>query len=168
MSTKTEAEMHDFLDQEFAWRRKELSTIRTDVSAATGASQNALLRAGVALLYAHWEGFVKVATETYVSYVGRRRLKYTELCPGFLALALRNKLRTLSIDDDSSAHVEFVRFLASSLEGNAQIPKLGVIKTGSNLNSKRLRTIVVTLGLDYSAFELKEKFGVDPEIKTGE
>jgi hypothetical protein len=156
MTAKTEFELQELLDEEFAWRRKELSTIRADLNSASGASRNALLRAGVALLYAHWEGFVKIASESYVQYVGRRRLKYKELCPGFLALALRNRLKTFSGNDDASAHVDFVQFLMGDLESNAHLPKLGVIKTGSNLNSKRLKVIVLTLGLDYSGFELKE------------
>lgn len=96
-------------------------------------------------------------------YVGRRRLKYKELSPGFLGLALRNKFNSFLGNDDESAHVDFVRFLTGDLESNAQIPKLGVIKTGSNLNSKRLKTIVLTLGLDYSGFELKEKL-IDEQL----
>jgi hypothetical protein len=163
MKANTEAEIQELLDEEFAWRRKELSTIRADLKTSIGASRNALLRAGVALLYAHWEGFVKVSSEAYLHYVRRRRLKYKELCPGFLALALRNRLKDLSAVDEASTHIGFVTFLVGDLESNAQLPKLGVIKAGSNLNSERLKTIVLTLGLDYSDFELKEKL-IDKQL----
>jgi hypothetical protein len=156
MSLRTEAEIQGFLDEEFAWRRKELSAVRADLVSATGLSRNALLRAATALLYAHWEGFVKVASEAYLEYVGRRRLRYSELSPGFLALALRNRLRLFAGTDDASAHIAFVEFVFGELHGHARLPRLGVIKTGANLNSKRLKMIVLTLGLDYSAFELKE------------
>jgi hypothetical protein len=156
MKARTETEVLELLDDEFAWRRKELSAIWADVTSAATGSHPALLRAGTALLYAHWEGFVKAASEAYVEFVARRRLPYRELCPGLLALALRNGLTALTITDDATAHVVFVEFVLGDLGSHARLPKLGVIKTGSNLNSRRLKTIVLTLGLDYSAFELKE------------
>ncbi len=163
MKARTETEVQELLDEEFAWRRKELSAIWADLNSATGFSRNALLRAGVALLYAHWEGFVKAASEAYVEYVGRRRLQYKELCPSFLALALRSRLNEFSSSDEASANISFVEFVLGDLESNARLPKLGVIKTGSNLNSKRLKVIVLTLGLDYSAFELKENL-IDSQL----
>lgn len=156
MKVRTETEMQEFLDEEFAWRRKELSAVWADLKLATGLSRNALLRAGTALLYAHWEGFVKVSSEAYVEYVARRRLRYKELSPGFLALALRNKLNVLTATDDISAHIAFVDFVSTGLQGHALLPKLGAISTGGNLNSKRLKRIVLSLGLDYSSFELKQ------------
>jgi hypothetical protein len=153
----------DFLDGEFAWRRKELTSMWSDVKAAGPEYRSARLRAAVAMLYAHWEGFVKAASEAYVSYVAARRLKHSDLSEGFLALALRTRLRELSDTRDVTAHIAFVQFLGSELHSPARIPNLGVIKTGSNLTSKRLKSIVLTLGLDYSPFELKENL-IDKQL----
>jgi len=155
MKARTEAEVQELLDDEFAWRRKELSAVWADVNSAESKSRPGRIRAGTALLYAHWEGFVKTASEAYVEFVARRRLQYRELCPGFMALALRNELNALANSDDASAHVAFTEFVTGDLESHARLPKLGVIKTGANLNSRRLKVIVLTLGLDYSPFELK-------------
>jgi hypothetical protein len=52
--------------------------------------------------------------------------------------------------------VAFARLILSGLTGHARIPIEGVADTGANLNSTRLKRIVLTLGLDYSAYELKE------------
>jgi len=156
MKTRTEDEVLLLLDDEFAWRRKELTGLWADITSAASNAQAARIRAGTALLYAHWEGFVKVAADAYVSYVARRRLQYRNLGPGFLALALRTRLREFSDTDDPSSHIAFIRFMVDGLETRAQLPKLGIIKTGANLNSQRLRAIILTLGLDYAPFELKE------------
>jgi|ERR1017187_2784196 hypothetical protein len=155
MKARTELEVLQLLDEEFAWRRKELGTIHADVSSAAINSRPVRLRAGTALLYAHWEGFVKAASEAYIDFVARRRLQYRQLCPGLLALALRSRLNTLMSSDEASAHVAFVEFMLGDLASHAQLPKRGVIKTGANLNSQRLKVIVLTLGLDYAPFELK-------------
>lgn len=157
MKARTEAEVLELLDEEFAWRRKELSEVSADVSSAARNSRPARVRAGTTLLYAHWEGFVKAASEAYVEFVACRRLQYKQLCPGFLALALRTRLRAFASTDDVSAHVAFVEFILGDLGSHARLPKLGAIKTGANLNSQRLKAIILTLGLDYSPFELKEK-----------
>ena len=146
MKARTETEVLEFLDEEFAWRRKELSEVCADVSSA---ASNARVRAGTTLLYAHWEGFVKAASEAYVEFVARRRFQYKQLCPGFLALALRTRLNAFARTDDVSAHVAFVDFILGDLGSHARLPKLGAIKTGANLNSQRLKAIILTLGLDY-------------------
>jgi hypothetical protein len=163
MKARTEAEVLQLLDEEFAWRRKELSTIRADVGSAAVNSRPVRLRAGTALLYAHWEGFVRAASEAYVEFVARRRLQYRQLCPGLLTLALRTRLNALISTDDASAHLAFVDFVLGDLASHARLPKLGAIKTGANLNSQRLKVIVLTLGLDYTPFELKENL-IDQQL----
>lgn len=163
MKARTEAEVLEFLDEDFAWRLKELSTIWADVGSAAAKSQPARLRAGTALLYAHWEGFVKSASEAYVEFVARRRLQHRQLCSGLLALALRGRLNAFANTDAASAQIAFVEFVLGDLGSHARLPKLGVIKTGANLNSQRLKVIVVTLGLDYAPFELKENL-IDSQL----
>ena len=156
MKAKTDSAFFDFLDNEFAWRKKELTSIWSDVKLADEKSRSTRLRTAVSMFYAHWEGFVKAASDQYVEFVDKRRLKHSELSHGFQALALRSKLQRFHSGDDVSAHIQFMDFLHNHLESRARIPTLGVIKTGSNLTSKRLKAIVLMLGLDYSPFELKE------------
>ena len=43
-----------------------------------------LRRAGVALLYAHWEGFTKEACQAYLEFVVKRKLKYGEMSDAFI------------------------------------------------------------------------------------
>jgi len=65
------------LDQDFAWRIKELTTIKNRIPQKKEDLQDALIRAGITMLYAHWEGFIKNATEQYLNYVSLRRLKHS-------------------------------------------------------------------------------------------
>jgi len=157
MKAATPSEFLDFLDEEFAWRRKELTLLRGLAQSATGLEKNAHLRAGLAMLYAHWEGFVRASSEGFLEYVGRRRLKHTELCSGLLSLALRAKLAELAASSRSDSHIEFVDFVRRGMTGRARLPRTAAPKVGSNLNAQRLKDIVLVLGLDYSAFELKEQ-----------
>lgn len=156
MKVKSSDQVLNILDEEFAWRRKELTAIWNDVNSSKAKLRSARIRAAVAMLYAHWEGFVKVASEVYLNYVAGRRLKYNELNAGFLALCLRSKLRHLTVTGDISQHINFLNFVFREMTSRAEIPKRNSIKTGSNLSSSRLKTIVLGFGLDYSPFELKE------------
>jgi len=110
------------------------------------------------LLYAHWEGFVKAASEAYIAFVACRRLKHAELSYGFLALSLRKRLLAGSKTEDPSAQIELARFILSISQSRAEIPKDEFRGTGSNLSSQRLKSIVLILGLDYDPFQLKEKW----------
>jgi len=157
MAARTLEQLNDILDSEFAWRRKELTEIRSRIPVSQQPSQAMLLRAGVALLYAHWEGFVKHASNTFIEYVRKQRHQYDELGLGLLALCVRRRLHGLAESNNPETHIETLHFLLNELGGRARIPLEGVIRTKSNLNSQRFKRIVVFLGLDYKPYEPQEK-----------
>jgi hypothetical protein len=163
MSIHTDSDFVDFLDGEFAWRRKELSTLHGNVKSAPPGELSARIRGATVLLYAHWEGFVKVCCERYIEFVARRRLRYNELNDGLLALVLRSRLNRFLSVDSGEGHIEFIRFLLNRLTSRAEMPKSLAIHTGANLNASRFRDIVLTLGLDYTPFELKERL-IDTQL----
>jgi hypothetical protein len=163
MKIRTTDELLERLDSEFGWRRKELTQIWSDVRAASPVSKPLRVRSGVAMLYAHWEGFVRQASEVYLSYVAVRRLRLDELQPGLLALALRAKLSEFHEVDNTISHAEFVAFFLNHLGDRARIPVAAAVGTKSNLNSKRLKNVVGTLGLDYGPYELKENL-IDSQL----
>lgn len=163
MKIRSLDELSEFLDGEYAWRRKELTSINSDVKAAHGDSRDPRIRGAIALLYAHWEGFVKNASHAYLTYVSSQRLHYCQLSTSFLALSLRKQLQEFSDTNDPVVHNSFVELMTTGLSSEARVPRTGAIDTKSNLNSKRMKRIVLTLGLDYSPYELKENL-IDEQL----
>ncbi len=115
------------------------------------------------MLYAHWEGFIRQASEAYLSFVAVRKLRHEELQPGLLALALRARLSEFHEVDSAVSHAEFVAFFLNHLGDRARIRVAGAVRTKSNLNARRLKNVVVTLGLDYGPYELKENL-IDSQL----
>lgn len=74
MKIRTIEELQNRLDDDFAWRRKELTVIYTNVSSSKQNQLNTNIRIGVVMLYAHWEGFIKNAAELYLIYVSSKKL----------------------------------------------------------------------------------------------
>uniref|UniRef100_UPI0024BA338C MAE_28990/MAE_18760 family HEPN-like nuclease n=1 Tax=Mesonia mobilis TaxID=369791 RepID=UPI0024BA338C len=80
---------------EFSWRRKELTLLKNKIPLVKNPLQSAMIRATLPLLYAHWEGFVKVSLSYYLEYVSYKGLKHNELKTQFIALSLQNKIGSL-------------------------------------------------------------------------
>lgn len=152
---RTPGELEDTLDEELAWRRVEMHSILSQIRAARGVSRNGLCRAGIALLYAHWEGYSKKALSCYLQYVARRKLKNSELRDCFVALAMEAAIareQNLSISQRSVLRVALLRNKESD---RPFIPSRDGIDTQSNLNTDLLFDIFASLGLDPSPFETK-------------
>jgi hypothetical protein len=157
MRIQTAEDLNDALSAELAWRRKELHGLRSVIRLNPGNNRDSLIRCGVTVLYAHWEGFVKTSSTAYLEYVSRRQLRYAELRPNFVALALRPQLNAALSTSRVEALSELVEFLLTKAEEKTTIQWRNAVNTKSNLSSKVFRQIVATLGLDYSYYASKEK-----------
>ena len=91
---RTLEQLSDKLAEELVWRKKELSILKSliDSKSFESAKRNALLRSGITMLYAHWEGFVKVAANSYLEFVAMQKLPYNQLANNFIALAMKDQL----------------------------------------------------------------------------
>lgn len=156
MKIRSFSELVDHLDKELAWRKRELTTMRFLVLRSRTHEQETMLRAGICILYAHWEGFVKSAGTGYVNYVALKGLKYCDLSPSMVALGLRGKLRTAEATNRVTVHTEVTSFLMSDMRENAALPYEDAISARDNLNSEVLREILHLLSLDYRPYETKK------------
>src|SRR5215211_1756391 len=159
MSIRTAENLYDCISEDFAWRKKELADIRGWIMTKplTLARQDTFIRAGVALLYAHWEGFIKSCAQNYVEFVAMQRLTYQELSPNFVGLALKTKIDEMRRTSDAEFHTDVVQFFISNMSDRSVLPYRGAVNTKSNLSSSVFYNIICMLGLDYSLYETKEK-----------
>lgn len=158
MKLRTKEMLSDYLSSDLGWRKKELSDIRrlAQLNKST-LRQRVLIRSGIALLYAHFEGFTRQAGKAYLEYVASQRLTYNLLERNFLALGLMDVLSSVTSSRKASSFECGVQFLLESGPERARIPYKTAIDTESNLSSKVLKEIIFVLGLDYSPYESKAK-----------
>ena len=75
----TQQQLSDQFDFDLIWRRKELSDMKAAIKRADDASKSVLLRALITMSYAHWEGYVRVCSNSYFEHLTLRKLQYSEL-----------------------------------------------------------------------------------------
>lgn len=157
MSVLTIEDLYDHLSSDIAWRKKELSMLKGMIISSTSQSmEKTLLRSGIALLYAHWEGFVKLSASTYLGYIGKRRLPYQQLSNNFIAIRLNQIINRLSASNKVSECMDIVEFFQSRLGERFSFVNKNAIDTESNLSSKVFKEIICTLNFDYSPYATKE------------
>jgi hypothetical protein len=146
------------LATDLAWRKKELSAMKSLIEAKNVSDQRhkVLVRSGVCILYSHWEGFVKLAANSYLEYVISKKLTYQELSSNFLALAMKEKLKEAKETHKPSLYIPVCEFFLSELNKRCLLPKpKDVISTASNLSSEILKEITYILGIDFSIYSTK-------------
>jgi MAE_28990/MAE_18760-like HEPN len=157
MKVRTPSDVNDALAGELIWRKKEITAIRflIESTLSNPDRKSALLRSGVALLYAHWEGFVKAGTRVYLEFLQFQKLPFDSLTHNFVAIGTRGRLRAAGAANKISPYIELIRFLRTQLEDRSQMPFKEGLSTRSNLSSEVLREILTCLGLDFSPYQTK-------------
>lgn len=158
MASNTATDVEDVISKSLAWRRIELHALKSAIAEAERKYPDAPLtralgRSGVALLYAHWEGFVKDACQAYINYVAKKRLRLADLNDGLLRTALIDiARRAVSKDERGLATlVDAVRNPATRVT----LPKRNMVNTRSNLRFEVLIEIFQSLGFPTVGFEMK-------------
>ncbi|EBA06588.1 hypothetical protein SSE37_10043 [Sagittula stellata E-37] len=146
--------MQTALDREMAWRIKEIGVFKVGAG-SNGPQRKPFIRAGVALLYAHWEGFIKNSSEIYLSYVESRALPYRDLKSCFVVFGLKGKINTLVESRKSLPNIEAMDFIFSKMDETAKLQINSAVNTDSNLTSKVFSNIAGSLDIDTSAYETK-------------
>ncbi|WP_300668110.1 MAE_28990/MAE_18760 family HEPN-like nuclease [Desulfoluna sp.] len=160
MKLRTVDQLSNRINDELAWRKKELSDLKYIIESGANniSRRNVASRCGIALLYAHWEGFVKKCTQYYFEFVQLKKLKNNQLSPHLLTLSLKGKINFSPEAKKASAYNEIINFFLNEVESRAILPHKTGISTESNLTSTVLKEILWCIDIDYSLFEAKEKF----------
>src|SRR5699024_1704311 len=160
---RTVEALDEAIDAAISWRRQELATTLRLVDQATGPAERANLRAGILILYAHWEGWVKNVAQLYVRYVHTKAYSYEQLSTAFLGTALKSKINEIQQSSSALDHREFASFIQSRLPKRAAL-SLDLVKTDSNLSSTVFYEIVDRLGLPKREEYLSRQQMIDVEL----
>ncbi|SFG01362.1 MAE_28990/MAE_18760 family HEPN-like nuclease [Neptunomonas qingdaonensis] len=156
---RTKEDLVDKIGQDHVWRLREISELKNLIQEPTISKirKRVLCRSGIALLYAHWEGFVKKSGTYFLEYIAAQRHTISELKSNFVTLLVRGKIDKASESNKYSAFDEVTRYIIDNQSTRAKIPTKNVVETQSNLSTNVLKEIMWCLGLDYSFYESKEK-----------
>ena len=155
-------ELQDLLDQEMGWRVKEITFLKFEAR-KNSANKKTFIRAGIALSYAHWEGFVKRAAEYYINFVQHRFHSYRQLASPFAVMGLKRDLSFLSNSKQMSANIKAYEFISNNIDSQANISLSNSINTESNLRSPVFINIAMTIGLSIEKYETKFNL-IDKEL----
>lgn len=143
------------IEREWTWRQRELSFFKQALSSADSYQKEAVSRAGILLLYSHWEGFIKKISQRFLECFVNEK---TDSVPDYIMACHLARM------NDSFAH-KYSRFerachsIDCISEGSRICPSLHeVINTESNLNSKNLKKIADSVGASLSKFETRMQF----------
>ncbi|BAN29758.1 MAE_28990/MAE_18760 family HEPN-like nuclease [Mycobacterium avium] len=154
MKIRTVDDLDNRIRQDLTWRRHEMQLFDQMIGTAGPIAQRSLLRAAVALLYAHWEGFIKSACHYYLCYLAFLKLDTSELTPALAAMSLRKEIRQSLDSQSAKLHVEMVEVFRNSIGRRARLPTTReAIATKSNLSYPVLENILISIGLDPSSYE---------------
>lgn len=124
------------LERDLKWREAELASLKRLAINATAeqVTYRGLLRAMVALLYAHYEGFTKFCWDTVLDHVQSEGIPTCKLETKYALLALETKFKFHRASlDPSSIWAFFTEGLPQSLLIPAKFPNDSRLKTESNL-----------------------------------
>lgn len=165
---RTLSQLQDRLDAEMGWRVKEMAEVKARIQGTSGARQTTMTRAGIVLLYAHWEGFVKSCAMAYIEFVVGQRHTLNELAECFVAMCAKGRINDFVSSNKAQVHIETVRFFATAMGQQATISMAmdKIVDAESNLGSKVLENILNTVGFDASRYSNYYKFIDERLVKT--
>jgi hypothetical protein len=152
------------LTSDLIWRRQELFDFENLVAKSDVVKRRALLRGALAILYAHWEGYVKTAGSAYLEYVSRKAHKLGDLAPEIAAISMRSDILKLAQEKNPEQHTALVKMIRDERVTPARIPyDTSTIRTYANLNFKLFTSIMHSIGCDAQRHASKQ-FLIDERL----
>jgi hypothetical protein len=147
------------IQEDSAWRKREMTVMKSYLVLFDEHDQGPLLRSAAVMIYAHWEGFVRTASEAYFSYVNELiARRHVSLSSHFTDLLMWKMFRKKGGGHDSARNpVPFLQMRREWPCGPDEQLPADVIDTESNLTSKVLKGLAATVGIEYTPFLTKEK-----------
>ncbi|MDH5561418.1 MAG: MAE_28990/MAE_18760 family HEPN-like nuclease [Deltaproteobacteria bacterium] len=153
MKIRTFDDFSNALDNCFGWRKKEILNCRVLIATKGGLPDKTLLRAGIPLLYAHWEGAIKESSKLLLSFINSQKIELKSLKTCFIYLAITRHISEILETKQSHVANSAIDLLTNRLNEKAFLQIDGAIKTDSNLNSDLFENITNTIGIDHTKYK---------------
>jgi hypothetical protein len=155
----TEQDLSSILDADLIWRRKELSDMKASIKIADSPSKPVLLRAIIAMSYAHWEGYVRTCANRYFEHLTLRKKPFAEFERQIYVNSVLSRLDALhqsriGLED----RCKLVNDILDDTEGRFLYLNPDLIDTRSNLNTEVIKDICIVCGVDSNHFEQNRTF----------
>jgi len=158
MKIRTLSLLQTALDDEFAWRLKEIADLKVAVRQSNGLGARTLIRAGVALLYAHWEGFVKASATIYIDFVNNQGMRNADLQTCFAVLGVKKYLDDLGRAKKAHVLISALEFIQDTANDRAQLRVKSAVDTESNLKAEVFENIAISVGISTAQYESRYQF----------
>lgn len=156
---RTEADLSAQLDADFTSRLRELSDLKRAIRDADPNARQVLLKALVAISYAHWEGHVKFAASKFFEFVALRRLPYTSLQQQFYVNSFLIRLGAFVANRPSlKTRCNLISEVMAPAGASFSQVHPDLVNTGSNLKFEVLQNICLVCGIDATIFQPHETF----------
>lgn len=157
--------LSELIESDYAWRIVELSNFKSSlISESNPKAKKAKIRAGVALLYSHWEGFIKKVANLYYQFVSFQNLKIEQLSDSFVSISFRSELNLLQESRKLTLHNQIIKTLIEEKQKVAVFSSQSPIRT-SNLKYDVFEDVCVMLAIEPREFEMRYKRQFDRNLQ---
>ena len=142
----------DDISRDLDWREAEIASMRLLLSRRDISSKQVevLLRAAWALLYAHYEGFIKYCLTLFYDEISARSVMCGKLPIPTQIFALANVLKQIRTMPPAEIFNEVTNFQPRHLDSFASFPE---VDTDSNLGPRTLISLLISADLDSRTVE---------------
>jgi hypothetical protein len=150
--------LEDLLYEDWTWRKTEISEL---IIIAETEEKNVLLKSIILLLYAHWEGYIKKSSKTYLKFISDNKIEVSRLTDNFKYFAMKGLAQevlksseTLTTSNDISFIKRFNEINLKTIDKLIQINlenerDKSIIDTQDNLTPTVFKKILDIIGLRY-------------------
>jgi len=150
--------------EDFTWRVRELSDLKQVIRLSGNSYAPVARKAGLALIYAHWEGYVVFVAAAYLTYIAKRKPVLARLMPSLHAVSLTGHIQEWQRQRDSiGLRLKMVEIFRSMEAQQFKKVPHGAINAGGNLNFERFSDICRVMMID-AATIITDKEYLDNEI----
>lgn len=141
--------LQDSLQRDLAWRKRELSSIKTSVAHAADTDGH-MFRSFHVLACSHWEGFLKKALTLYIEHVFAQEFALKSFAPFVRALAFFKSVKEASKANYPGSklhHLALAEAMPSTLDSHP-LRATWDVDTEGNPGQEVLERLISSAGLD--------------------